>query len=76
MANEHILIVEDEEDILELIQYNLKNEGYVVLTAQTGERAIKMAKQSQPDLLVLDLMLPGIDGLEVTRYLRNNRRSK
>ena len=72
MSKETILIVDDEEDIIELIKYNLKNEGYTVLTALTGERAIKMARQSQPDLMVLDLMLPGIDGLEVTRYLRGN----
>ncbi|MCF6248549.1 MAG: response regulator transcription factor [Desulfobacula sp.] len=72
MSKETILIVDDEEDIIELIKYNLKNEGYTILTAQTGEVAIKIAKQSQPDLMVLDLMLPGIDGLEVTRYLRNN----
>lgn len=72
MSKETILIVDDEEDILELIKYNLKNEGYQILTAQTGEAAIKIARQSQLDLLILDLMLPGIDGLEVTRYLKNN----
>lgn len=65
-----ILIVDDEEDILELIKYNLAHEGYTILTAMSGEDAIKIATQSQPDLIVLDLMLPGIDGLEVTRYLR------
>jgi two-component system phosphate regulon response regulator PhoB len=72
MARETILIVDDEEDIIELIKYNLKTEGYVILTAGTGEKAIKTARQSLPDLIVLDLMLPGIDGLEVTRYLKNN----
>lgn len=76
MSKETILIVDDEEDILELIKYNLKNEGYLVLTAQTGEFAIKIAKQSRPDLVVLDLMLPGIDGLEVTRYLRKNDQTR
>jgi len=76
MTKETILIVDDEEDILELIKYNLKNEGYSVLTAETGEQAIKMAKQYQPDLMVLDLMLPGIDGLEVTKYLKNNDQMK
>lgn len=70
MAKETILIVDDEEDILELIKYNLKNEGYQILTATTGEEAIKKANQSCPDLMVLDLMLPGIDGLEVTKHLR------
>jgi len=72
MLRETILIVDDEEDIIELIKYNLKNEGYGILTAMTGEEAIKIAKHSRPDLVVLDLMLPGIDGLEVTRYLKKN----
>ena len=72
MSKETILIVDDEEDIIELIQYNLKSEGYDILSATTGEQAIKIAKQTRPDLMVLDLMLPGIDGLEVTQYLRSN----
>ncbi|MCG8634844.1 MAG: response regulator transcription factor [Desulfobacterales bacterium] len=72
MPKETILIVDDEEDILELIKFNLKSEGYNILQAMTGEEAIKIAKQSGPDLMVLDLMLPGIDGLEVTKYLKNN----
>lgn len=76
MSKETILIVDDEEDIIELIKYNLKNEGYAILTAVTGEQAIKIAKQSRPDLIVLDLMLPGIDGLEVTKYLKNNEQTK
>lgn len=76
MSKETILIVDDEEDILELIKYNLKNEGYQILTAQTGEAAIKIARHSQLDLLVLDLMLPGIDGLEVTKFLKNNESTK
>ena len=72
MLKDTILIVDDEEDIVELIKYNLKNEGYAILTALTGEQAKKEARQSRPDLVVLDLMLPGIDGLEVTRHLKNN----
>ena len=76
MAKETILIVDDEQDIIELIKYNLKNEGYAILTAQTGEQAVKIAEQSQPDLMVLDLMLPGIDGLEVTKYLKNNEQTR
>jgi len=70
MSKETILIVDDEEDILELLRVNLKNEGYNILQTMTGEEAIKIAKNSSPDLVVLDLMLPGIDGLEVTKYLR------
>jgi len=72
MKKETILIVDDEEDILELIKFNLKNEGYSIITALTGEKAINIAKQSPIDLIVLDLMLPGVDGLEVTKILKNN----
>ena len=73
MSKETILIVDDEEDILELIKFNLKSEGYNILQSMTGEEAIKTARQSNPDLIVLDLMLPGIDGLEVTRSLKKTR---
>lgn len=76
MSKETILIVDDEEDIIELIKYNLKNEGYSILTALSGEHAMKMSKQFSPDLIVLDLMLPGIDGLEVTKYLRNDTQTQ
>jgi two-component system phosphate regulon response regulator PhoB len=65
-----ILIVEDEEDILALIHYNLTREGYKVLTATSGEQGVKLACEHQPDLVVLDLMLPGIDGLQVCRELK------
>ena len=75
MLKETILIVDDEEDIVELIKYNLLNEGYSILTAFSGEEAIKIAKQFQPDLIVLDLMLPGINGLDVTKYLKNNQKT-
>ncbi len=76
MTKETILIVDDEEDIIELIKYNLKTEGYSILTALAGEQAIKIAKQSRPDLMVLDLMLPGMDGFEVTRYLRSHEETQ
>ncbi|MCG8566836.1 MAG: response regulator transcription factor [Desulfobacterales bacterium] len=76
MSKETILIVDDEEDIIELIQYNLKSEGYEILTATSGEQAIKIARQNHPDLMVLDLMLPGIDGLEVTQYLKNDDQTR
>lgn len=65
-----ILIVEDEEDILALIHYNLAREGYQVLTATNGEQGVKLAGEHQPDLVILDLMLPGIDGLQVCRELK------
>ncbi len=76
MPKETILIVDDEEDIVELIKFNLINEGYSILEAMSGEQAIKIANQQKPDLMVLDLMLPGIDGLEVTKYLRKNKETE
>ncbi len=72
MSNETILVVDDEEDIVSLIRYNLVNEGYQVLTALTGEKAVKITSQAMPDLLVLDLMLPGMSGFEVTQTIRSN----
>lgn len=72
MARERILIVDDEEDILKLLEYNLSKEGYGVSRAVTGEEALVKAKTEQPDLVILDLMLPGIGGLDVYRALRAN----
>jgi DNA-binding response OmpR family regulator len=72
MPKEHILIVDDEEDILELIEFNLVREGYRVTGVLTGEDAIKTIQKEKIDLMVLDLMLPGIDGFEVTKQIKNN----
>jgi two-component system, OmpR family, alkaline phosphatase synthesis response regulator PhoP len=72
MAKETILVVDDEEDILELVRHHLKREGYEVQCADSGEKALKAARNNPVDLIVLDLMLPGIDGLEVTRTLKND----
>lgn len=72
MAREHILVVDDEADILELLQYNLAREGYSVTTTTSGEEALKRAKEKVPHLIVLDLMLPGIDGLEVMKRLKEH----
>lgn len=66
-----ILLVEDEQDLQELLAYNLSREGYGVTTASTGEEALKQARARRPDLILLDLMLPGMDGLEVCRALRS-----
>ncbi len=66
----HVLAVEDDKDILELITYNLEREGYEVTGAATGEGGIDAARSEKPDLILLDLMLPGIDGLEVCRRLK------
>jgi two-component system, OmpR family, alkaline phosphatase synthesis response regulator PhoP len=76
MATEHLLVVEDEEDILELLRYNLVKEGYRVTGALTGEEALRTARSSPPDLIVLDLMLPGMDGLTVCRELKQDARTR
>ncbi len=76
MAKEHILVVDDEEDILELVQYNLVREGYQVKGALSGEEALKKVAKESFDLIVLDLMLPGIDGLEVARQLRGDKKNQ
>lgn len=65
-----VLIVEDDETLRETLDYNLRNQGYQVLTADNGYAALEMARTRQPDVLLLDLMLPGIDGFEVCRILR------
>ena len=72
MTKIHILAVDDEEDILELIRYNLEKDGYRVTTAISGEEALEAAKSQQPDLILLDLMLPGVDGFEVCKILKND----
>jgi two-component system, OmpR family, alkaline phosphatase synthesis response regulator PhoP len=72
MARENILVVDDEEDILELVNYNLSREGYQISCAATGEEGLKAAKTKIPDLIVLDLMLPGVDGLEVCKQLKGD----
>ncbi len=65
-----ILVVEDEPVLLETLAYNLKREGYEVLTASDGRQGVEMARRERPDLVILDIMLPGIDGFEVCRTLR------
>ena len=76
MAKETILVVDDEEDILELVRHHLKREGYAVQCADSGEKALTAARSGPVDLILLDLMLPGIDGLEVTRQLKNAPQTK
>jgi two-component system phosphate regulon response regulator PhoB len=70
MSNAHILVVDDEPDISALVAYHLARESYRVRTASTGPEAIRAAELERPDLIVLDLMLPGMSGLEVLRELR------
>ncbi|MGD8368151.1 MAG: response regulator transcription factor [Desulfobacterales bacterium] len=76
MAKERILVVDDEEDILELVRYNLAREGFQVICAATGEDALKKAGSDNFDLILLDLMLPGINGLEVAKSLKKNARTQ
>ena len=76
MAHESILAVDDEEDILELLRYNLSREGYRVTPATTGEEAVRLALSLLPDLILLDLLLPGMDGLEVCRRLKADARTR
>ncbi|MDX1316667.1 response regulator transcription factor [Xanthomarina gelatinilytica] len=66
-----ILLVDDEPDILEIVGYNLSNEGYQVITAENGIKAIKKAKKEKPQLIILDLMMPDMDGIETCENIRN-----
>lgn len=70
MRQRSIVVVEDETSILEVITYNLKREGYAVMTATNGEEGLAIIKRSQPDAVLLDIMLPGLDGIEVCQRLK------
>ncbi|MDF2503191.1 MULTISPECIES: response regulator transcription factor [Clostridium] len=72
MAGEKILVVDDEEHIVELIKFNLENSGYKVISASNGNEAVKLAKSEAPQLLLLDLMIPGLDGYDVCREIRKD----
>ena len=76
MAKQKILAVDDEEDILELLRFNLTKEGFAVIGAASGEEALKFARAEKPELILLDLLLPGIDGLEVARRLKKDASTK
>jgi DNA-binding response OmpR family regulator len=71
-----ILVVDDEPDVLELVVFHLEKEAYRVDVADTGDRALKMARENLPSLLVLDLMLPGINGLEICRLLKRDPKTR
>jgi two-component system phosphate regulon response regulator PhoB len=72
MTHERILLIEDEPDIAEVLQYNLEKEGFEVETARRGDAGLEAIRRGSPDLILLDLMLPGIDGLELTRLLKRD----
>lgn len=74
MAKASIMVVEDDQDIRELVSYNLGKEGYTVVSAESGEQALKLIESANPDLIVLDIMLPGMDGIEVLRSLKQGSR--
>ncbi|RIL10349.1 MAG: DNA-binding response regulator [Proteobacteria bacterium] len=76
MARERLLAIDDEEDILELIRYNLAKDGYDLNLANSGEEGLKLARSLVPDLIILDLMLPGLDGLDVCKLLKSDSRTK
>jgi two-component system phosphate regulon response regulator PhoB len=76
MAKQHVLVVDDEQDIQELVAYNLSRNGYHVTCVGSGEDALKVARLRMPDLVLLDLMLPRIDGLEVCRQLKAEARTR
>ena len=72
MARERILLIEDEPDIAEVLQYNLEKEGFQVELANRGDAGLEAVRRDSPDLILLDLMLPGLDGLEMTRLLKRD----
>jgi two-component system phosphate regulon response regulator PhoB len=72
MATQRILVVDDEEDLLELVRYNLSKEGFAVRCVASGEAAIAEARSYLPDVILLDLMLPAVDGLAVCKTLKGN----
>ena len=76
MANNTVLVVDDEHDILELIRYNLEREDFGVETVETGEDALRLARETEPDLIILDIMLPGMNGTEVCKRLKSDDQTR
>ena len=76
MTRQSVLVVEDEEDIMEVIRFNLEKEGYEVHQALSGEKALQVIENILPSLVLLDLMLPGINGLDLCRIFKQNDRTK
>jgi two-component system alkaline phosphatase synthesis response regulator PhoP len=75
MAKARVLVIDDEKDLVELVRYNLEKEGFLVISASDGESGLSTALAESPDIILIDLMLPGIDGLEVCRSLRSDNRT-
>jgi two-component system alkaline phosphatase synthesis response regulator PhoP len=76
LSKQTILVVDDEQDLLDLIEYNLKKEGFAVIKAENGLEGIKAAKEHKPDLILLDIMMPKMDGLEVCNQIRQDKEIK
>ena len=72
MASKKIVIIEDEPDILEVLSYNLKREGFTVLATHDGDSGLSLVRNEKPDLVILDLMLPGIDGIDICSSIKND----
>ena len=75
MPKKTVLAIDDEKDLIDLVRYNLEKEGFQVRGALDGETGLAMALQEKPDVVLVDLMLPGLDGLEVCRRLRADSRT-
>lgn len=73
MAGETVLAIDDEPDLLELLRVNLEKDGYTVITSSTGDKGLQIAKSVCPDLIILDLMLPGTDGLAICKQLKSQK---
>tara|TARA_R110002049_G_scaffold26807_1_gene92979 strand:+ start:176 stop:451 length:276 start_codon:yes stop_codon:yes gene_type:complete len=76
VSKKTILVVDDEKDLLDLIEYNLRKEGFEVLKAENGEQGIEIAKKHQPDLVLLDVMMPKMDGLQAVEIMRQDESLK
>jgi len=76
MPNEKILVVDDEQDILDILEYNLKKEGFEVFTAPNGKEALDIAQKKNPDLILLDVMMPEMDGMETCMKIRESAELK
>jgi len=72
MKRKKIIVVEDEPDLVDVVSYNLQREGYLVLTAQRGDEGLNLIRSERPDLVLLDLMLPGMDGLSICRQMKSD----
>jgi len=72
MSKPTVLIIEDDPDLQELLEYNVSSAGFLTLTSEDGERGLALAKERQPELIILDIMLPGMDGISVLKHIRED----